>query len=82
MIEDYGGARAVMSPSGELLIALPIYADQSGVIMDSNTVESITGVAKISFGVYEQFGFLIYNPSIPYSFYVQSLDLFEDLGEL
>lgn len=81
MISDYVESKVVMAPNGELLIALPIYADQSKVIMSAKEVEEIIGVS-VSFGVYEQFGFLLYHPKQEFSFYMKSLDLFEVLGDL
>lgn len=82
MIEDYEETRVIMSPNGELLLALPIYADQSKVILKPKEVESIIGVPKIGIGIYEQFGYLFYHPAQSVSWYMKSLDLFEDLGEL
>lgn len=82
MIEDYVETKVIMAPSGELLLALPIYADQSQVLLNEQQVESITGVKRVSFGVYEKFGYLLYSPQTKVSFYLQSIDLFEDLGVL
>lgn len=46
MIDSYKEAKVVMSPNGELLLALPIYADQSKAIFNPKEVESITGVPR------------------------------------
>ena len=80
MIDSFSEARVVISPSGELLLALPIYANQNGAILDEKDI-GMVGL-KLSVGFYEQFGYLVYHPSQPYSFYMKNLDLFEDLGEL
>jgi len=82
MIDSYSETRVVMSPNGELLLALPIYANQNGALLNDGVVESITGIPKMSIGIYENFGFLMYHPESDFSFYLKSLDLFEDLGSL
>jgi hypothetical protein len=82
MIESYNETRVVMSPNGELLLALPIYANQKGALLEEGVVESITGTKRVSIGIYESFGYLIYHPINECSFYLKSLDLFEDLGGL
>ena len=82
MIDSYNETRVVMSPNGELLLALPIYANQNGALLDDGVVESITGIPKMSIGIYESFGFLMYHPESEFSFYMKSLGLFEDLGSL
>lgn len=85
MLESYAEARVVLAPSGELVLALPIYANQNGALFNSEEIKAMTGdssVEKMSVGFYEQFGYLMYNPEFPYSFYMKSLELFEDLGEL
>jgi len=82
MIDSYNETRVVMSPNGELLLALPIYADQKGAILSTQDVESIVGVKGVSMGIYEKLGFLMYHPNSEFSFYLKSLDLFEDLGSL
>lgn len=82
MIESYNETRVVMSQNGELLLALPIYANQKGALLEEGVVESITGAKSISIGIYESFGYLIYHPESDFSFYLKSLDLFEDLGSL
>lgn len=81
MIDQYVETRVIMSPLGELLLALPIYADQKGAIVGEKDLESLIGL-KASLGIYEQFGFLVYHPSSDFSFYLESIELFEDLGTL
>lgn len=82
MIDSYNETRVVMSPNGELLLALPIYANQKGAFLEEGLIESITGAKSISIGIYENLGYLMYHPHSEFSFYLKSLDLFEDLGEL
>ena len=82
MIESYEETRVVLAPSGELALALPIYADQGKAIFKPKDVESIVDLKNVGIGIYEHFGYLIYHPTQQYSFYLKSLDLFEDLGEL
>lgn len=75
-----------MSPNGELLQAIPIYSNETGALFNSQELNSITGSTDIpknvSLGIYEHMGFMLYHPSQPFSFYMKSLDLFEDLGKL
>ena len=86
MIEHYSEARVALAPSGELILALPIYANQNGMLFNSEELKSALGDSEIpkntSIGIYEHFGYLVYNPKFAYSFYMKSLELFEDLGEL
>jgi len=86
MIENYSEARVALAPSGELILALPIYANQDGLLFNSEELKSVLGDSEIpkntSVGIYEHFGYLVYNPELPYSFYMKSLELFEDLGAL
>jgi hypothetical protein len=46
MIESYTETKVVLARSGELLLALPIYANQMGAILGENTLESLIGVEK------------------------------------
>lgn len=86
MVETYSEARVVLAPSGELLIALPVYANQNGALFNSKELKAATGDKKIpknmSIGIYEKFGYLMHNPDQPFNFFLNSIDLFEDLGEL
>lgn len=81
MLDTYSEARVVLAPSGELLIALPIYANQNGAIFDEEQMKQIFNL-KGSVGIYEKFGYLMYHPSQEFSFYMKGLDLFTDLGVL
>ena len=80
-IDSYAEARCVMAPSGELLIALPIYANQNGAIFKDNEMANLVGLS-INLGCYENMGYLCYTPASDFAFYMNSIDLFEDLGEL
>ena len=86
MIDSYSETRVVLAPSGEFLLALPIYANQNGTLFGASELQSVTGDSSIpsnvSIGIYEQMGFLLYNPKQSTSFYMKSLELFEDLGKL
>lgn len=86
MIDSYSETRVVLAPSGDFLLALPIYANENGALFDSPELQSFTGDSSIpsnvSIGIYEHMGFLLYHPEQPVSFYMKSLELFEDLGKL
>ncbi len=82
MIESYEEVKVVLAPSGELALALPIYADQGKAVLSPKEVKSLIGVGNVGIGIYEQFGYLIYHPKQAFSFYVKSLEMFEDLGGL
>jgi hypothetical protein len=86
MIDSYSETRVVLAPSGELFLALPIYANQNRALFNSDEIKNFTGdssvPSNVSIGVYEFMGFLLHYPEQPTSFYVNSLELFEDLGEL
>jgi hypothetical protein len=86
MIDSYLEVRVILSPSGEILLALPIYANQSGALFSNDQLVNFTGdtsiPSNVTIGVYEKMGFMLYHPEQPYSFYMKSIDLFEDLGEL
>jgi hypothetical protein len=82
MIETFAEARAVMAPTGELLIALPIYANETGALFEGSDMEKMGLNKTMSIGMYQQFGYLMYHPSQEVSFYMQTLDLFTDLGVL
>lgn len=81
MIDDYAETKVVMSPNGELLLALPVYANQNGALFNEDEMKGLTGL-KVGLGVYEKLGYLMYHPNQDFSFYMSSLDLFQDLGEL
>jgi hypothetical protein len=86
MIDSYSEVKVVLAPSGELLLALPIYANQNGALFDNDQLVSFTGdtgiPSNVTIGVYEKMGFMLYHPDQPCSIYMKSIDLFEDLGEL
>lgn len=86
MIESYEEARVVLADSGELFLALPIYANQTGVVFDARTVRKMIKDKKFPgnayVGLYEHMGYLLYNPFQPMAFYMNSLKLFQDLGTL
>ena len=85
MLDSYSEARVVMAPTGDLFITLPIYANQNGALFNSKAIEAITGEnlpSNVSIGIYERMGYLLYHPTELFAFYMNSLDLFEDLGEL
>lgn len=86
MIESYSEARVVLAPSGDFLLALPIYANQNEALFDVDELKGVTGddsiPSNVSIGIYEHMGFLLYHPEQPVSFYMKSLELFEDLGKL
>lgn len=86
MIDSYSETRVVLAPSGDFLLALPIYANENGALLGSPELQSFTGDSSIpsnvSIGIYEHMGFLLYHPEQPVSFYMKSLELFEDLGKL
>jgi hypothetical protein len=81
MIDDYAETRVVIAPSGELVLALPVYANQNGSLFNEKEIKSLTGL-NVSIGCYEKIGYVMYHPSQELSFYMNSLDLFTDLGNL
>ena len=81
MIDNYAETRVVIAPSGELILALPVYANQNGAIFDETQMKSMTGL-KVGLGIYEKIGYMMYHPKQDFSFYMNSLELFTDLGEL
>ena len=81
MIEDYAETRVVIAPNGELILALPVYANQNGNLFEEEEIKSLTGL-NLSVGCYEKIGYMMYHPSQELSFYMNSLDLFTDLGNL
>lgn len=81
MLEDYTETVVILSPSGELLLALPIYANQTGALFNESEMKALTGVS-VAIGCYEKFGYLLYHPGQDFSFYMQSIELFENLGKL
>ena len=86
MIDSYSETRVVLAPSGEFLLALPIYANENGALFNSDEIRSFAGdsslTSNLSIGIYQHMGFLLYHPEQSMSFYMKSLDLFEDLGKL
>jgi hypothetical protein len=86
MIDSYSEVRVVLAPSGDYLLALPIYANQNGALFENDQLVSITGdndiPGNVTIGIYEKMGFLLYHPEQSATLYMKSLDLFEDLGEL
>lgn len=82
MISDYSECRVILAPSGELVLALPIYANQNGAIFEPEDLKDFGTKDNVSIGIYENFGYLLYHPEQEFSFYMQSLKLFEDLGKL
>jgi len=85
MIESYSESKVILTPAGELCIALPIYANQNGVLFSAKDIKKTIDKKapdNMSIGVFEKMGFLIYHPDHPVSFYMKSVDLFDDLGEL
>jgi hypothetical protein len=82
VIESYTETKVVLARSGELLLALPVYANQMGALLSEDTMKTFTGTEKISIGVYERMGYIMYHPTQSFTFYLKSIDLFEDLGEL
>jgi len=86
MIDSYSETRVILTPSGEIFLALPIYSNESGALFNSEELKSLIGdgeiPANVSVGMYEHMGFLLYHPDQPFSFYMRSIELFEDLGKL
>ncbi len=82
MIDGYSETKVVMAPNGELLLALPIYANQNGAMFGESEMATLVGTNNVSIGIYEGFGYLLYHPKQDFSFYMQSLKLFKDLGDL
>jgi hypothetical protein len=84
MIESYAESKVVMAPSGELLLALPVYANQNGMIFDNKQIKDLTKekfANNVSIGIYEKLGYLLYHPDA-ITIYVNSLDEFVDMGKL
>lgn len=81
MIDDYTETRVVLAPSGELLLALPVYANSNGAIFNEDEMNKLTGL-KVGLGIYEKIGYMMYHPKQDFSFYMNSIELFEDLGTL
>jgi hypothetical protein len=80
-IDTYAEVRVIIAPSGDLLLALPTYANQTVNIVDADDMKMISGL-KLSLGCYEKLGYMIYHPQNEFSFFINSLDLFTDLGAL
>ena len=80
-LHTYPDAKLIMTPSGELCIALHIHTNED----DSSafSVEAIPDV-KIVVGFIEPMGYLVYHPHLDagMTIYFKSLDMFEDLGKL
>ena len=83
-VDSYESTRVFLSKSGEIVLALPIYADETNnVILNSSEINSITGLPNLSFGVYDHIGYVMYNPELgEFIMNRNALDLFEDLGKL
>jgi len=81
MIDNYAETRVVIAQSGELILALPVYANQNGSLFNEKEIKSLTGLS-VSIGCYEKIGYMMYHPSQEFSFYMNSIDLFTDLGNL
>lgn len=78
----YKSTRVLVTPSGELMLALPIYADEAGAIMSAKDVGEITGI-NLSIGIYDHIGYIIFHPEIGECVFSRdALRLFEDLGEI
>jgi len=85
-INSYKSTRVFIAPSGEFLLALPIFADEKGSIFDKSEMEQMSGMS-VSVGFYDHIGYIVYHPDIGEC--VMSRDvitknkpLFEDLGPL
>jgi hypothetical protein len=81
-IEGYEDTRVYLSRNGELFIALPVYSNQNGAILDEKDVNKLIGL-KVSVGFYDHVGYIGFHPE--YGEFVMSRDLnnlCQDLGKL
>ena len=62
-VDSYPETRVFLAPSGELMLALPIYANQAGAFFDEDEVDKIAGV-KLSMGIYDRIGYVAYHPQV------------------
>lgn len=83
-LSSYFDARVFLAPSAELVIALPVYADQTEALFEAEVVSNMTQTNNnLSFRVAEQIGYIIYHPEIGTSIFIRELPKFmEDLGKL
>lgn len=59
MIESHIEHRVVLLKSGQIALALPIYANNFAGMLDKKSVKSF---GTISVGIYEHIGYVIENP--------------------
>jgi hypothetical protein len=81
MIDSYKETRVLIAPSGEIVLGLPIYADQQGALFNEKDMQQLIGM-KLTMGLYEKLGYLIHHPKQQFTIFMNSIDQFEDLGEL
>jgi hypothetical protein len=68
-----------MAPTGELVMALPIFVDETGALLDG----AVAGLRSMSFRVCQEVGYILYHPEFGESVWsTGAKDLFIDLGEL
>lgn len=78
-IEGYESTRVFMAPTGELVMALPIFVDHTEALLDG----AVFGLKSTSFRVCQEVGYILYHPEFGESVWnTEAKDLFIDLGAL
>ena len=84
-IDSYSETRVFLATNnGELMLALPIYANHAGAILESDDVKKIAGV-ELSIGMYDHIGYVAFHPTmgeVVLSKESLGLGYIEDLGPL
>lgn len=82
-IPSYESTRVVLCKSGELLLALPVYANETGSFLTEIDIQDITGIPNMSIGIYDHIGYVMFSPVVgEFVMGRKALELFEDLGKL
>jgi len=82
-IDTFQSTRVFLTPTGEYVLALPIFADEKGSIFNKSDMEKMTGVS-VSVGFYDHIGYIIYHPEFGEHLMNREVtdSFFEDLGSL
>lgn len=79
-IHEHNETKVMVAPSGELILALPVYTTVP--ILDEDLIKGLTGHAT-SIGVMNKIGYIVFNPEIGEIYMNENIDdMFLDLGKL
>lgn len=84
-IDTYAEVRVILTRTGELALALPIYANETGkFILNETETYELTDIKNISFACIVKLGYMVYhnNLNLGMPIFLNSLACFEDLGLL